>query len=137
MQNREKIAELATDIIASYVSNNEVAQSDLPKLIQSVYASLSTAIDAKIIPDLALPLKRVVTTNKKSIYPDYLICLEDGKRFKSLKRHLGSAHDSTPEMYREKWKLASDYPMVAPNYATTRSNLAKSSGLGKKPVKKK
>jgi predicted transcriptional regulator len=137
MQNREKIIEHATDIIASYVSNNEVLQADLPKLIQDVLAALINAVEGKSVADLAAPVLRQVSSIKKSVFPDYLICLEDGKRFKSLKRHLRSAYNLTPEKYREKWKLPADYPMVAPNYATTRSNLAKSSGLGKKAAKKK
>lgn len=137
MQNREKIAELTTDIVASYISNNEVLPADLPKLVQSVFASLLNAVEGISNSELAAPKQRVPGNNKKSIFPDYLICLEDGKRFKSLKRHLRSAYNLTPEMYREKWKLPADYPMVAPNYATTRSNLAKSSGLGKKSTKKK
>ncbi len=137
MQNREKIAELTTDIIASYVSNNEVQQADLPKLVQNVFASLLNAVDGISNAELSASKQRVAGSNKKSVFPDYLICLEDGKRFKSLKRHLRSAYNLTPEMYREKWNLPADYPMVAPNYATARSNLAKSSGLGKKSTKKK
>lgn len=137
MDHRVKIGELATDIISSYVSHNEVSQAELPKLIQDVVAALSNAVEAKFSAGEMALTQRAPISIKKTIFPDYLICLEDGKRFKSLKRHLRSAYNLTPERYREKWKLPADYPMVAPNYAATRSSLAKSSGLGKKSTKKK
>jgi predicted transcriptional regulator len=137
LENANHIAQMAADIVAAYVSNNEVPRADLTKLIQEVYQALATATHAKAT--LATPLveKRPAVNIKKTIHPDYLICLEDGKRFKSLKRHLRTAYKLTPEQYREKWGLAVDYPMVAPNYAKTRSNLAKSSGLGKKSSQKR
>jgi predicted transcriptional regulator len=137
MQNREKTAEFTSTIIAAYVSNHEVQQSELPKLIHEVYAALASAIDEKPSASVVASPPRSAVSVKKSIFPDYLICLEDGKRFKSLKRHLRSAYDLTPEKYRERWRLPADYPMVAPNYAAARSTLAKSSGLGKKAPKKK
>jgi predicted transcriptional regulator len=120
--------ELTAGIVSAYVSNNSVASSDIPGLINQVHAALlrvSTGTsDAQ--PE---PLKPAVSI-KKSITPDYLVCLEDGKKFKSLKRHLRTQYNMTPEQYRDKWSLAPDYPMVAPNYAQARSQLAKQMGLG-------
>jgi predicted transcriptional regulator len=120
--------ELTAGIVSAYVSNNSVASSDIPGLINQVHAALlrvSTGTsDAQ--PE---PLKPAVSI-KKSITPDHLICLEDGKKFKSLKRHLRTQYNMTPEQYRDKWSLAPDYPMVAPNYAQARSQLAKQMGLG-------
>ena len=132
MESNTTQAKLATDIIAAYVSKNEVARSDLPKLIHEVFEALAAAIDGK-----KLSPAPAQNGNKKTIFPDYLICLEDGKRFKSLKRHLRTAYKLSPEQYRAKWNLNADYPMVAPNYAKTRSTLARSSGLGKKTAKQK
>jgi predicted transcriptional regulator len=137
VETKTNIATLAADIVASYVSNNEVPRADLPKLIHEVFHSLTSAIDGKHHVADVVVAPRPTFNIKKSVFPDYLICLEDGKRFKSLKRHLRTSYKLTPEMYREKWGLAADYPMVAPNYAKTRSNLAKSIGLGKKSRKKK
>ena len=120
--------ELTASIVSAYVSNNAVASSDIPGLINQVHTALlrvSTGTsDAQ--PE---PLKPAVSI-KKSITPDYLVCLEDGKKFKSLKRHLRTQYNMTPEQYRDKWSLAPDYPMVAPNYAQARSQLAKQMGLG-------
>lgn len=120
--------ELTTDIVAAYVKNNTVTMTDLPNLILEVSNAVCQAAqnEAKPInPDL-IPAVSV----KKSITPDFIICLEDGKKFKSLKRHIRTHFHLTPDEYREKWSLPYDYPMVAPNYATTRSNLAKKMGLG-------
>lgn len=122
---------ITADIVASYVANNRVELDQLPALIASVHKSLQGlgqggAPVAEEAPQPAVPVKRSVT-------PDYIICLEDGKRFKSLKRHLRTAYDMTPEEYRVRWGLPADYPMVAPNYAASRSALAKSMGLGRKP----
>jgi predicted transcriptional regulator len=122
------IIELTTEIVVAYVGHNNVASGELPSLIQQVYEALSAA---------AVGLVKSPTTKsepaisiRKSITPDYLICLEDGKQFKSLKRHLRSQYNLGPDEYREKWGLPPDYPMVAPNYAQARSKLAKKMGLG-------
>ena len=122
--------DLAADIVAAYVTKNAVPMADLPSLIESVHAALNKAVGTSTQPPQeelspAVPIK-------KSITPDFLISLEDGKRYKSLKRHLRTAYNMTPDQYREKWSLPSDYPMVAPNYAKARSELAKTMGLGQK-----
>ena len=118
---------LTTQIVAAYVSNNPVPVAELPSLIRQVHtALLNVGAPAEISaerPQPAVPVKRSVT-------PDYIICLEDGKKLKMLKRHLKTAFNMTPEEYRERWELPADYPMVAPNYATQRSKLAKQIGLG-------
>lgn len=124
----EKYIELAADIVSAYVSNNAVMSNDLPALIAGIHAALQSLGTAEIEPE-AEPLKPAVPV-KKSIAPDYIVCLEDGKKFKSLKRHLRTQYSMTPEQYREKWGLPVDYPMVAPNYAAARSVLAKQMGLG-------
>ena len=121
---------LTTNIVASHVSNNPVAPTELPQLIQQVYAALSSAgggapTGTTERPEPAVPIKRSVT-------PDFIICLEDGRKLKMLKRHLKTRYNMTPEEYRERWDLAPDYPMVAPNYAAQRSTLAKKIGLGTK-----
>jgi predicted transcriptional regulator len=123
--------ELAAKVVAAYVSNNPLPRSDLPDLILAVHSSLAR-LESE--PEPALPqaeAKPPAVPTRRSITPDYLICLEDGKRFKSLRRHLG-LHGLTPQQYREKWKLPSNYPMVAPNYAAQRSALARKIGLGQK-----
>lgn len=120
--------ELAGDIVSAFVSNNSVPIADLPALIASVHATLSK-LNHSTIEEKPEPLTPAVSV-KRSITPDYIVCLEDGKKFKSLKRHLRTRYDMTPEQYRSKWNLASDYPMVAPNYAAARSELAKNMGLG-------
>jgi predicted transcriptional regulator len=124
----ENTINLATDIVAAYVSNNSVASSDLPALIQEVVNAL-TRISAGTVEPEPEPVKPAVPV-KKSVTPEYIICLEDGKKFKSLKRHLRTHYNISPDEYREKWGLPSDYPMVAPNYAAARSELAKKMGLG-------
>ena len=118
---------LTTEIVAAHVSNNTVSVSDLPQLINQVYSSLANIGTAPAAP-ASRPLPAVSV--KKSVLPDYIICLEDGKRLKMLKRHLKTAYNMTPEAYRERWNLPADYPMVAPNYARQRSRLAKEIGLG-------
>jgi predicted transcriptional regulator len=122
-----EILDLTTSIVSAHVSNNAVGVNDLPKLIRDVHATLSQVEQGQTAqtekPTPAVPIK-------KSITPDYLICLEDGKKLKMLKRHLKTAYNMTPEEYREKWGLQADYPMVAPNYAKQRSRLAKEIGLG-------
>ncbi len=119
---------LTADIVSAYVSNNTVSANDIPGLISQVLWALLRVwggpSDAQ--PE---PVKPAISV-KKSITPDYLVCLEDGKKFKSLKRHLRTQYNMTPEAYREKWGLPADYPMVAPNYAAARSQLAKQMGLG-------
>ncbi len=122
------VTELAADIVSAYVSQNSVPVSELPALIGSVHLALSKLGSA---PEQAQPetLTPAVSV-KKSLTPDFIICLEDGKKFKSLKRHLRTAFDLTPDQYRVRWSLPQDYPMVAPNYAAARSELAKSMGLG-------
>ncbi len=128
MQNG--LIELTADIVSAYVSKNSLGASDVPALIGEVFSALSrVGTNAAAAP--LEPAKPAVSP-KKSITPDYLICLEDGKKFKSLKRHLRTMYNMSPEQYREKWGLATDYPMVAPNYAEARSRLAKEMGLGQK-----
>ncbi len=120
--------ELTAEIVSAYVSNNTVPASEIPALINQVYAALSRVSGRPV--EVALePLKPAVSL-KKSITPEYIVCLEDGKKFKSLKRHLRTQYNMTPEQYRDKWGLSADYPMVAPNYAAARSQLAKQMGLG-------
>lgn len=128
--NHSEILSLTADIVASHVSNNSVPIADLPALIQQVFATLANIgrpaeVPVAVRPQPAVPIK-------KSITPDYIICLEDGKKLKMLKRHLKTAYDMTPDEYRERWGLPRDYPMVAPNYAEHRSSLAKKIGLGTK-----
>ena len=120
---------LTAQIVSAHVSNNPVAADALPGLIQEVYRSLSGAGKEPVQAERPQPAVPV----KKSVFPDHIICLEDGKKLKMLKRHLKTAYDLTPEQYRERWGLPQDYPMVAPNYAEHRSSLAKKIGLGTKP----
>jgi len=134
MPANEELMSLTADIVSAYVTRNAVPAGDLPGLIGQVHSSISALAAGRPAvveaPTPAVPIK-------KSITPDYIVCLEDGKKFKSLKRHLGSAYDMTPDQYRQKWSLPADYPMVAPNYAAARSALAKASGLGQKPGPRK
>lgn len=123
---------MTTEIVSSYVSHHAISLTDLPALIAETHAALR-ALGNTTQEDTASELKPAVPV-KKSITPDYLICLEDGEKFKSLKRHLASRYNLTPEQYREKWGLPRDYPMVAPGYSARRSALAKESGLGRKPA---
>ena len=120
--------ELTAEIVSAYVSNNTVPASEIPSLINQVHAALAR-VSGKSGDVTAEPLRPAVSV-KKSITPEYIVCLEDGKKFKSLKRHLRTQYNMTPEQYREKWDLPADYPMVAPNYAAARSQLAKQMGLG-------
>ena len=122
-----KLIELTADVVGAYVSSNTIPASELPKFISTINAALANLGGPPPAPDLV-----PAVDPKKSIKPDYIICLEDGKRFKSMKRHLGLL-GMTPDEYRAKWGLPRDYPMVAPNYAAARSELAKSMGLGRKP----
>ncbi len=131
--NSSDLLSLTTEIVAAHVANNSVAVVDLPHLIQEVYRTLSSVGSVPVVPERPQPAIAV----KKSVTPDYIICLEDGKKLKMLKRHLKTAYNMSPEEYRERWGLAVDYPMVAPNYAQHRSTLAKKIGLGTKPRKRK
>ena len=122
------LLKLTAEIVAAHVANNKVQASELPALIAQVHASLSDTSSVETgqpRPSPAVPVK-------KSVTPDYIICLEDGKKLKMLKRHLKTSYDLTPEQYRERWGLPADYPMVAPDYAKKRSQLAKKIGLGKR-----
>jgi predicted transcriptional regulator len=132
--NHDALIELAADIVSAYVSKNTVPASELTSLIGDVYSALKRTAGGEPVVE-AEPLKPAVNP-KKSITPDYIICLEDGKKFKSLKRHLRTHYNLTPEQYREKWGLPADYPMVAPNYAEARSALAKKMGLGQQRRKR-
>lgn len=124
------LIELSTEIVSAYVSHNAVSPTDLPKLIAEVHGALR-ALQNNEVPVAVEELKPAVHV-RKSVAADYIICLEDGKKFKSLKRHLRTHYNLSPEEYREKWGLPADYPMVAPNYSATRSKLAKDNGLGRK-----
>ena len=137
MEDKSEIIGMTTDIVAAYVGNNTVTAADLPNLIQSVFRSLSGVASGADAVEAAP--KEPAVSLKRSITPDYLICLEDGRKFKSLKRHLRTKYNLSPEDYRAKWGLPKDYPMVAPNYAQARSDLAKQMGLGqggRKPAAK-
>ncbi|MER2535836.1 MAG: MucR family transcriptional regulator [Rhizobiaceae bacterium] len=125
------LAQLTAHIVAAYVENNSVPIAALPELIRSVSSSISGLGSQPAEEPAAAPVPAV--NPKRSVHSDHIVCLEDGKKFKSLKRHLMTHHQMTPQEYRAKWNLPSDYPMVAPNYAEARSSLAKSMGLGRKP----
>ncbi len=133
----KNFVDLTAKIVSAYVSNNSTTAADIPGLIAQVHAALLRVAngdaDAPSVPEPARPAVSV----KKSMTPDYLVCLEDGKRFKSLKRHLRSRYNLTPEQYRAKWGLPDDYPMVAPNYAVARSQLARKMGLGQQRRRKR
>ena len=128
VEHSDSFLELTADIVSAYVSNNTVAPNDLASLISQVHSALTLVSGEKSF-GRGEPSKPAVPV-KRSITSDHIICLEDGKAFKSLKRHLRSQYNMSPEQYREKWGLPSDYPMVAPNYAAARSRLAKQMGLG-------
>jgi predicted transcriptional regulator len=120
--------DLTAEIVSAYVGNNSTPASELPALIGQIHAALVRVSEGQV-PAAPAPAKPAVPV-KKSLTAEYIVCLEDGKKFKSLKRHLRSKYNMTPEQYRDKWNLPADYPMVAPNYAVTRSALAKKMGLG-------
>ena len=122
------LIELTAEIVSAYVSNNSVAAGDIPALINQVHMALSQVSEGGG-EAVAEPLRPAIPV-KRSVNADYIVCLDDGKKFKSLKRHLRTQYGMTPEQYREKWGLPADYPMVAPNYAAARSQLAKQMGLG-------
>lgn len=124
---------LAVEIVAAYVARNSLPAAELPDLLRRVHeAVMSTAARPVPVPEADPP--RPAVPIKKSVTEDFIVCLENGKRFKSLKRHLATAHGLTPDAYRTKWGLPKDYPMVAPAYADARSNLARKMGLGRKPT---
>jgi predicted transcriptional regulator len=127
--------DLTANIVSAYLGNNPTPASEIPNLISQIHAALLRVSSGRsdALPEPAKPAVSV----KKSINPDYLVCLEDGKRFKSLKRHLRTQYNMTPEQYRDKWNLPPDYPMVAPNYAVARSQLAKKMGLGQQRRRRK
>jgi predicted transcriptional regulator len=120
--------ELAAEIVSAYVAYNSLPQNELPDLLRTVHDALTHTAAGQVEAPAEAPKPAVAV--KKSVTPDYIVCLEDGKKFKSLKRHLRTQYSMTPEQYREKWGLPADYPMVAPNYAKARSELAKEMGLG-------
>ena len=128
MDEKSELLEMTADIVSAYVGNNTVSAETLPSLIANIHAALSQVTTGAVEPEPEP--KEPAVPIRKSIAPDYLICLEDGRKFKSLKRHLRTKYDMSPEEYRTKWGLAKDYPMVAPNYAKARSDLAKQMGLG-------
>lgn len=131
--NQKELLMLTAKIAAAHVSNNTVALADLPLLIKEVYKSLTNVETSEITSERLQPAVPI----KRSLTPEYIICLEDGKKLKMLKRHLKTAYNMSPEEYRDRWSLPSDYPMVAPNYAAHRSTLAKKIGLGTKPRKRR
>lgn len=122
------LLELTAEIVSAHASNNKVAPAELTEVIKDVFGTLSELGESGVPPEAPIPAVPV----KKSITPDHIVCLEDGKKLKMLKRHLNTAYGMTPEQYRERWGLPADYPMVAPNYAKRRSSLAKKIGLGRK-----
>ncbi|WP_374390650.1 MucR family transcriptional regulator [Brevundimonas sp.] len=128
MEEKPELLEMTADIVSAYVGNNTVSAEALPSLISSIHAALSGVSTGPVEPEPEP--KEPAVPIRKSIAPDFLICLEDGRKFKSLKRHLRTKYDMSPEDYRAKWGLPKDYPMVAPNYAKARSELAKQMGLG-------
>ncbi len=129
-KNTETLIELTADVVAAYVSNNPVPATELPNLIADVHAALGRVTQSG--EQVPVEKQKPAVNPKRSVHDDYIICLEDGKKFKSLKRHLMTHYGLTPEQYREKWGLDPSYPMVAPSYAAARSALAKKMGLGRK-----
>jgi predicted transcriptional regulator len=129
-RNSDALIELTADVVAAYVSNNPVPVGELPNLISDVHAALGRVGGTAEQPPA--DKQKPAVNPKRSVHDDYIVCLEDGKKFKSLKRHLMTHYDLTPDQYREKWNLDPSYPMVAPNYAAARSQLAKKMGLGRK-----
>ncbi len=127
MDSQRNLVRMTADIVAAYVAANPVQAADVPALIRTIYASLAQLAD---VSHTSTEVQQPAVSVKKSVTPDYIICLEDGKRFKSLKRHLRTRYGMTPDEYRSKWGLGHDYPMVAPNHAKERSTLAKRMGLG-------
>ena len=127
--SKSQVIAMTADIVSAFVANNSVAANDLPNLIKATHSALA-GISIGEIPQASAEKQEPAVSIRKSISPDFLICLEDGRKFKSLRRHLRTKYNLSPEEYRAKWGLPKDYPMVAPNYAKARSDLAKSMGLG-------
>lgn len=136
MDDKNVLIDMTAEIVSAYVGNNTVSAAELPGLIQQVYGSLVDVAQGGGMTSENEPQKPAIAV-KRSVAPDYIICLEDGKKFKSLKRHLRAHYDMSPEDYRAKWGLPKDYPMVAPNYTRARSALAKEMGLGQKSRRKR
>ncbi len=132
INQKPDLARLVADVVASYVSNNKVEMSEIPNLVQQVYHSFLRLDGATSASMSAADRPEPAVAIKKSVTPEYIICLEDGKKLKMLKRHLQTSYNMTPDQYRERWNLPADYPMVAPSYAKERSKLAKDIGLGTK-----
>jgi len=135
MVSRDEILRMAVDVVAAYLSNNQLPAGQIPEVIDTVFRSLR-ALDGTMGEAKPEPQKPAVPV-RRSVTPEYIVCLEDGKKLKMLKRHLRTTYNMTPEEYRAKWGLAPDYPMVAPNYARQRSDFAKKIGLGRKPGEKR
>ncbi|EJL27060.1 putative transcriptional regulator [Caulobacter sp. AP07] len=136
MDEQSELIEITASLVAAYVGGNPIAASDVPGLIRCVHEALA-GVGGEA--EMSAVSREPAVSVRRSITPDYLVCLEDGRKFKSLKRHLRTKYDLSPEQYRAKWDLSKDYPMVAPNYAKARSDLAKQMGLGqggRKPVRK-
>ncbi|OJU01234.1 MAG: transcriptional regulator [Rhizobiales bacterium 65-79] len=129
-KSADMLIELTADVVAAYVSNNPVPVSELPNLIADIHAALGRV--GSTSEQVTVDKQKPAVNPKRSVHDDYIVCLEDGKKFKSLKRHLMTHYNLSPDQYREKWNLDSSYPMVAPNYAAARSQLAKKMGLGRK-----
>ena len=133
-KSADMLIELTADVVAAYVSNNPVPVSELPNLIADIHAALGRV--GSTSEQVTVDKQKPAVNPKRSVHDDYIVCLEDGKKFKSLKRHLRTHYNMSPEEYRDKWGLPADYPMVAPNYSATRSRLAKDNGLGRKAAAK-
>ena len=129
-KSADMLIELTADVVAAYVSNNPVPVSELPNLIADIHAALGRV--GSTSEQVTVDKQKPAVNPKRSVHDDYIVCLEDGKKFKSLKRHLMTHYNLSPDQYREKWNVDSSYPMVAPNYAAARSQLAKKMGLGRK-----
>ncbi|HAK63961.1 MAG: MucR family transcriptional regulator [Pseudomonadota bacterium] len=136
MDDKNVLIDMTAEIVSAYVGNNTVSAAELPGLIQQVYGSLVDVSQGGGVTS-ENELQKPAIPVKRSVAPDYIICLEDGKKFKSLKRHLRAHYDMSPDEYRAKWGLPKDYPMVAPNYTRARSALAKEMGLGQKSRRKR
>jgi len=128
--NRDEILRMAVDVVAAYVSKNPIPAGQIPEVIHTVYSSLANLESG--VPEAKTEAPKPAVTVKKSVTPEFIVCLEDGKKLKMLKRHLRTTYNMTPDEYRAKWGLPADYPMVAPNYAAQRSDFAKKIGLGRK-----